>query len=110
MPDNTTTVAEMRVWMTQFVAERQWEKFHSPKNLAMSLAIEAAELMEHFQWEGVEESRTIMRDPARLAAAGEELADVVAYALALTNALGIDLSETLRAKMAKNAVKYPASG
>ena len=109
MPDSTTTLAEVRSWMTRFVAERQWERFHSPKNLSMSLAIEAAELMEHFQWLDVAESRRVVDDPAELAAIGEELADVLSYTLALANSLGLDLSETLRAKMVKNAVKYPAS-
>jgi dCTP diphosphatase len=107
MPDTTTTLAEVRAWMTRFVAERNWEQFHSPKNLSMSLAIEAAELMEHFQWIDVAESRRVIDDPAKLAAIGEELADVFSYTLALANSLGIDLSETLRAKMIKNAVKYP---
>ena len=107
MSDTNTTLAEVRSWMTQFVAERNWEQFHSPKNLSMSLAIEAAELMEHFQWIDIAESRRTVDDPAKLAAIGEELADVFSYTLALANALGIDLSETLRAKMVKNAVKYP---
>jgi dCTP diphosphatase len=107
MHDQQTTVAELRQWMTQFVAERHWEKFHSPKNLAMSIAIEAAELMEHFQWLEVSESRATQHDPAKLAAIGEELADVLSYTLALANSLQIDLSSTLAAKMVKNAIKYP---
>jgi NTP pyrophosphatase (non-canonical NTP hydrolase) len=107
MPDSTTTLAEVRAWTAAFVAERNWEQFHSPKNLSMSLAIEAAELMEHFQWIDIAESRRVVDDPAKLAAIGEELADVLSYTLALANSLGLDLSETLRAKMIKNAVKYP---
>src|SRR5688572_16636038 len=107
--DATTTVSELRDLLRLFVAERNWEKFHSPKNLAMSIGIEAAELMEHFQWLEVAESRTAKDDPTELAAIGEELADVLAYVLAMANALDIDVSETLRAKMKKNAIKYPAN-
>ena len=89
--------------------ERDWRQFHSPKNLSMSLAIEAAELMEHFQWIGSEASRALASDDARRREVAAELADVVCYALALANELGIDISQALAAKMAKNAEKYPAA-
>lgn len=108
MPDSTTTVAELRELMAAFVAERDWRQFHTPKNLAMSLAIEAAEFMEHFQWLTPEQSRALADQPDRRAAAGEELADVVCYVLALANELGLDLSDAIRDKMVKNAAKYPA--
>ncbi len=107
MSDSTTTLADLREMMRRFVTERNWNQFHTPKNLAMSLAIEAAELMEHFQWLTPDESRAIADDPAKRAAAGEELADVLCYGLALANELNLDLAETIRAKMVKNAVKYP---
>ncbi|QDU26448.1 MazG nucleotide pyrophosphohydrolase domain protein [Anatilimnocola aggregata] len=107
--DATTTVQQLKEIMRAFVAERDWQQFHSPKNLSMSLAIEAAELMEHFQWIDVPASRQVKDEPAKLAAIGEELADVLCYALALSNELGLDLSETIRAKMVKNATKYPAA-
>ena len=74
----------------------------------MALAIEAAELMEHFQWLTTDQSRQLAEDAEKLAAVGEELADVVGYSFALANELGIDLSSAIRAKMVKNAVKYPA--
>lgn len=106
--DEQTTVAQLRALVRQFVEERNWRQFHSPKNLSMSLAIEAAELMEHFQWLTVEESREASRDPQRRADVAEELADVLAYALALANELQIDVSAALRSKMVKNARKYPA--
>ncbi|MBX3432318.1 MAG: nucleotide pyrophosphohydrolase [Pirellulales bacterium] len=108
MSDATTTVAELRDVVRQFVDERDWRQFHAPKNLSMALAIEAAELMEHFQWIDVETSRQLPDDAEKLTAAAEELADVLGYGLALANELGIDVSETIRAKMAKNARKYPA--
>lgn len=107
--DATTTVAELRQILAEFVAERDWSQFHSPKNVSMALAIEVAELMEHFQWLTTEASRKLADDPGKLAAVGEELADVVGYSLALANELGIDVSSAIRAKMIKNRLKYPAA-
>ncbi len=74
----------------------------------MSLAIEAAELMEHFQWLTAEQSSAVAGQPEKLAEVADELADVLCYALALANELRIDLSAAIRAKMAKNERKYPA--
>jgi NTP pyrophosphatase (non-canonical NTP hydrolase) len=108
MSDSQTPVQQLKDLMRSFVEERDWRQFHSPKNLSMSLAIEAAELMEHFQWIDVAASRQVKDDPAKLAAIGEELADVLCYALALSNELGLDISQIVQGKMAKNAVKYPA--
>src|SRR5688572_19495050 len=108
MNDQTTRMAELRDLVRQFVAEREWAQFHTPKNLSMSLAIEAAELMEHFQWLTPEQSRALAADPAKLAAVAEELADVLCYALAMANELGLDIDSIVRDKMAKNALKYPA--
>jgi len=107
MTDQTTTVNELRSQVAEFVAAREWEPFHTPKNLSMSLAIEAAELMEHFQWISGESAEQLVQQPDNLAAVGEELADVFAYALALANRLDIDISTTLTSKMKKNAIKYP---
>lgn len=109
MSDQQTTVEALRQLVAKFVAERDWQQFHTPKNLAMSLAIEAAEVMEHFQWLTPAEAAAVSQDPARLAAVGEELADVACYLLALANSLGLDLSDAIRDKMIKNAVKYPAN-
>jgi NTP pyrophosphatase (non-canonical NTP hydrolase) len=106
--DATTTIAQLRQIVRRFVDERDWQQFHAPKNISMALAIEAAELMEHFQWMGVEESRQLSAGSNALAAVGEELADVLCYVLALANELDIDLAATLRAKMGKNEQKYPA--
>lgn len=101
--DETATLAQLKGRMAAFVAEREWERFHQPKNLSMSIAIEAAELMEHFQWEEPELT------PERRLAVGEELCDVLAYVLSLANALELDLSAAFVAKMAKNRRKYPPS-
>jgi NTP pyrophosphatase (non-canonical NTP hydrolase) len=107
-PDSNTTVAELRKLVADFVAERDWSQFHSPKNVSMALAIEAAELMEHFQWLTTDASRELASDPEKLAEVGEELADVIGYSFALANELGLDISSAVRAKMVKNAQKYPA--
>jgi dCTP diphosphatase len=109
MNDQQTTLAELREVVRQFVDERDWRQFHTPKNLAMSLAIEAAELMEHFQWTTPEESRAVAAEADKLTAVGEELADVLCSALALANELGLDVATAVRDKMIKNARKYPAA-
>lgn len=103
--DQATTVSDLRGWMREFVRERSWEKFHNGKNLAMSLAIEAGELMEHFQWLTSDE----VLDQGNLDMPGirDELADVVCYALSLANALDIDISAAIEQKMVKNRIKYP---
>ena len=108
MSDSQTTVAQLKQLVERFVAERDWQQFHTPKNLSMALAIEAAELMEHFQWLTPAEADALAADPPRLAAVAEELADVACYTLALASRLGIDLSQATQAKMVKNAQKYPA--
>ena len=109
MSDTETTFAQARQWVDRFVSERDWHQFHTPKNLAMSLAVEAAELMEHFQWLSAEQSQAVAKEPEKLAEVAEELADVICYGLALANELGIDLATALRGKMAKNAQKYPVA-
>ena len=103
--DEQTTVSELRQLMAQFVAERDWGQFHSPKNLAMSMAIEASELMEHFQWLTNEQSEEI--DAAVRHEVGEELADVVCYAMSVANSLDIDIASAVFQKMEKNRLKYP---
>jgi dCTP diphosphatase len=104
--DQQTSVGQLRDLVRQFVRERDWEQFHSPKNLSMSLAIEAGELMEHFQWIDSQQSRELTK--AQIEAVGEELADVLCYGIALANQLEIDLSATVVNKMHKNQQKYPA--
>lgn len=106
--DSETTVAELRTLVDEFVAERDWSCYHSPKNLAMSIAIEAAELMEHFQWIDSDASREVAEDVEKRSAAGEELADVVAYCFAMAGAMKLDISQIIRDKMLKNHLKYPA--
>lgn len=106
MGDERITLQELKQRMASFVRERDWEQFHTPKNLSMSIAIEAAELMEHFQWLTVEQSRNLA--PEALAEIGEELADIVIYSLSMANTLKLDLADTVQAKMEKNIRKYPS--
>ena len=108
--DADTTVSALRELVDTFVSERDWHRYHNPKNIAMSLAIEAGELMEHFQWLTLEQAAEVQHDAEKKHAAGEELADCLAYILALANAMDIDLSQALSAKMIRNAEKYPAEG
>jgi NTP pyrophosphatase (non-canonical NTP hydrolase) len=108
MPDATTTLATLKDAVRRFTAERCWEPFHTPKNLTMCLAVEAAELMEHFLWVEGEESLKVKEDEGALREVGEEMADVACLLFNLSNTLGIDLSQAILDKMAKNALKYPA--
>jgi dCTP diphosphatase len=108
MADATTTVATLRDAVRRFAEERHWGPFHSPKNLSMGLAVEAAELMEHFLWIESDASRQAVQDPQRLQAIAEEVADVAVHVLNLCIVLGLDLSDAVHAKLVKNAIKYPA--
>ena len=109
MRDSNTTVAELVKLVDDFIVERQWEPFHDPKNLSTSIAIEAAELMEHFQWLRSDQLDPVKDDPERMARIREELADILAYLLSFASTMEIDLSSALADKMKKNAVKYPAA-
>ncbi len=106
--DQTTTVRQLREVVDRFVQDRHWKQFHSPKNVAMGIAIEAAELMEHLQWIDENASRQLVNNKEALAEIGEELADVICFCLALANELNLDVSQILREKMVKNRRKYPA--
>ncbi|HEX6996796.1 MAG TPA: nucleotide pyrophosphohydrolase [Gammaproteobacteria bacterium] len=92
--------------LAEFAAARDWEQFHSPKNLSMALAVEAAELLEEFQW--LTEAQSASLDEARLARVRLEAADVLIYLLRLADRLGIDLVAAAEEKIALNERKYPA--
>ena len=98
---------ELRNRLRKFVAERDWDQFHSPKNLAAALSVEAAELLEHFQWLTEDESRRL--PPEKLAAVRDEMADVLVYLVRLADKLDVDLLDAAQEKIAKNALKYPAA-
>ena len=107
MNDQNTTVAAMKDVVQEFVDQREWQQFHDPKNLSMSIAIEAAELMEHFQWLRSGQLSELEGDRVAMAAIEEELADIFCYVLAFAGAMGIDLCAALESKMVKNRQKYP---
>jgi dCTP diphosphatase len=100
-----THLDDLRDQLRKFAAERDWDQFHSPKNLAMSVSVEAGELLEVFQWLTEAESRAL--SPEAKAAASEEIADVLLYLVRLGDQLGIDLVAAAQRKLAKNAQKYP---
>lgn len=100
MKDKDTTIQELKDVMQKFLKEREWEKHQTPRNTASSIIIEAAELLEHFQWEDSQE-----KDKQEIA---RELADVVAYVLSFAIATDIDITEAFEEKMQRNAEKYPA--
>jgi dCTP diphosphatase len=107
MPNTPDRLETLRAGINAFVAERDWDQFHNPKNLAMSMAIEAAEVMEHFQWLTPAEAADLpagTRDEVAL-----ECADVLLYLLRLTDKLGIDLAAAAEKKLVLNAQKYPVA-
>jgi NTP pyrophosphatase (non-canonical NTP hydrolase) len=105
-PPSPATLEELAARLAEFARERDWDQFHSPKNLAMALAGEVGELLEHFQWLSEEQSRGLA--PAAREAVALELADVLLYLVRLSDQLGIDLSAAALRKIALNAEKYPA--
>lgn len=101
----TDPLVELRDALRAFAAERDWDQFHSPRNLAAALAVEAAELLEPFQWLTDEQSRELSTEA--LAAVEQEMADVLLYLVRLADKLGVDLEQAARAKIELNAQKYP---
>ena len=101
-----TELESLREQLRTFAAARDWDQFHSPKNLAMALSVEAAELLETFQWLSEDQSRHL--PPEVLAAASDEVADVLLYLIRLCDKLGIDPVVAANRKLAANEVKYPA--
>ncbi|MDO9317615.1 MAG: nucleotide pyrophosphohydrolase [Gammaproteobacteria bacterium] len=96
---------EVRAKVAEFASERDWDKFHSPKNLAMALSVEVAELVETFQWLTEAESSSLSIE--QLAAVGHEIADVQVYLVRLADKLGVDILHLVEEKMRLNAHKYP---
>lgn len=106
VPETLRTLAELRERLRRFAQARDWDQFHSPKNLAMALIAEAAELVEHFQW--LTEAQSAELSAEKRTAVAEELADVLVYLVRIADKLDIDLMAAASAKMARNEAKYPA--
>jgi len=105
--DDTTTVQDLKTVVDNFIDDRDWAQFHSPKNLSMALAVEASELMDLFKWKTTEEAQEEMKDQL-LEDATDELADIMIYAIAFANRNEIDISIAVKRKIDKNIEKYPA--
>ena len=103
--DATCTLDELKQIVAEFVRQRTWQKFHNAKNLSMALTVEAAELMEHYQW--LTTDQVVAGEGYDLEQVTDELADITSYVLALANTLNIDLSSAVANKMVKNRLKYP---
>ena len=100
-----TDMTTLRDALRDFCAARDWHRYHTPKNLVMALSVEAAELVEHFQWATPEESLALA--PEKRAEVADEIADVLIYLTELADVLGIDPIAAAREKIVKNAIKYP---
>ena len=105
--DSKTTISQLREQVHKFVDDRDWSKYHNPKNLTMSIAIEAAELMEIFQWSDEKELVDLMKDTKVLEKVELELADVIIYCLSLANVAGLDVAKIVAKKIKRNERKYP---
>jgi dCTP diphosphatase len=106
LPRQIADLVSLRDALRAFAAEREWDQFHSPKNLASALTVEAGELLEHFQWLTTDESREL--SPEQLAAVERELADVLIYLVRLADVLEVDLLAATSRKIVENEAKYPA--
>lgn len=105
--DEKTTIAQIKKELENFSKERDWKKYHTPKDLAISISIESGELLESFQWLKDEEITQVLNDPKKFHRIKSELADVFAYAFTLSNRLDIDVSEAIFNKINENKRKYP---
>ena len=94
-------------FLRKFASERNWEQYHTPKNLVMALAGEAGELLDIFQWLTADESTTVMSDPDRGRAVREEIADVFQYLVRLADILGVDIEEAVWEKLRRNESRFP---
>jgi NTP pyrophosphatase (non-canonical NTP hydrolase) len=106
MTDEIRDLSALKDRLRAFVAERDWDKFHSPKNLSMALSVEAAELVEIFQW--LTEAESVVLDGTRRARVEAELADILVYLVRIADRLDIDLLQAAERKLGENARKYPA--
>jgi len=107
MSDKKTLVVDLKHAVESFVHERNWEKYHNPKDLAEAICIEAAELLELFQWTAAEEASSWRNVPSKLKRIREELADIFIYCLSMANVMDIDIMEAVASKIKQNEKKYP---
>ena len=105
--DNQLNICELQEYSQRFVEEREWDQYHTPKNVAMGLTIEAAELMEIFQWLTGKESFEVINDPKKREQISDEIGDILHYLIRLSTLLDIDLNQAFWDKIKKTEAKYP---
>lgn len=105
--DQTTTIGELKAKVGKFVHDRAWEKYHNPKDLAESICIEAAELLELFQWVTPDEALSWQDEASKVRRIQEELADIIIYGLSMANTMRIDVTKVVGRKLRSNEMKYP---
>lgn len=110
MSSELINVRQLEAALQQFADERDWNQFHSPKNLAMALTGEVGELVEIFQWLTEDQSQQVASNTDTARAVRDEIADVLLYLVRLSSVLGVDLNEAVTHKLQSNAMKYPAGG
>src|SRR5207249_5032724 len=108
--DDDATVGLLKRQVSEFRDRRDWLKYDTPRSLAISISVEAAELLEHFQWKTDEQMRESLKDNSRKDAISDELADVLIYCLGFSDVLGIDISKAVELKLRKNGERYPIPG
>lgn len=109
-PASAATVAQLQYRLAEFAAARDWGQYHTPKNLAAALSVEAGELVEIFQWLTPEESARVMETPASAHRVEDEVADVLSYLLQFCEVLGVDVLKALAAKIERNEKRFPTTG
>ncbi len=105
--DSKTTIADLKKLVTKFRDERDWKKFHNPKDMAMSISIESNELLELFLWKNEKQVSEALENQAKFQDVKDEIADIVVYCIDLCDVLGVDLSQAVEEKIKKNEAKYP---
>lgn len=109
MSDEKTTLIDLRDMVKKFVNDREWSRYHNPKDVAIAVAVEASELLEHFQWVPDKESGKIAKETEKLLKLEEELADIIIYCLSFANVLHIDVAKAVEDKVRLNAIRYPVA-
>ncbi|MEM0117641.1 MAG: nucleotide pyrophosphohydrolase [Conexivisphaerales archaeon] len=108
--DSKFTIGNLKTLVKEFISQRKWERYHNPKDLAESISVESAELLEIFQWKSQEQSWSLAMSEKGRTRVKEELADVLIYCISLANVLGLDINTIVREKIKKNSDKYPTNG
>jgi dCTP diphosphatase len=105
--DADISIDKLRTSVQNFIAERDWDRYHTPKNLSMSIAIEAAELMEHFQWVTNRQSLAMIQDDPTRAQVVDELSDILIYCLSFANKIDVNISHAILEKLKRNEIRFP---